>query len=93
MSTCSRSGCTKKLNANNTKGVCGSNCLSPEAPAGIRAIDRIRAAATTPPDAPERGALGRFRTVAVALGLEPDDILEEFAQEWLNALKAKLTEE
>jgi hypothetical protein len=35
--TCSRELCGKKLNGNNTKGVCGSGCLSPAAPKSVRA--------------------------------------------------------
>lgn len=97
MSTCSRTGCTKKLNANNRSGACATGCLSPEAPASVRAKGKEPAAIGTPPQdgamVASTGALARFRTVAEALGFEPDDILEEFAQEWLNGLKAKLTEE
>lgn len=104
MSTCSRSGCTKYLRASNTKGVCASGCLSPEAPASLRAKG-ITVKASAPVESLEAGhdiryvetqqstPVDRFRTVAHALGLDPDTILNEFAQAWLDGLKAKLTEE
>lgn len=34
--TCTRTGCGKQLRKDNLKGVCSSNCLSPDAPAADR---------------------------------------------------------
>ena len=91
--TCSRAGCGKTLRSTNTQGVCGSGCLSDEAPPSMRAGGsaggRSKAAKVdAPPAAP--GALGRFRVVAEALGKDPDALLEAFAESWLGALRERV---
>lgn len=105
MSTCSRPGCTKSLKSNNVKGMCSSGCLSPDAPASVRAKSSpptnpfsleagfTYTASSKSPAAELRAAAGpvaRFRMVAEALGLDPEAILNEFAQAWLDELKAKV---
>lgn len=94
MTTCSRSGCTKKLRSNNTTGMCGSACLSPDAPPSIRAkvAKATEVSEVTPATPTEGSALARFRLVAGALGVDADGELEVFAQAWLDGLKAKLEE-
>ena len=95
---CSRSGCGKKLRSSNTKGTCGSGCLSPEAPAYQRAksveassepIKRVKRQA--PAESSSEG-LERFRVVATALGKDPDELIAAFAESWLGALRERLEE-
>jgi len=87
MKTCSRSGCGKTLRDRNTTGMCSSGCLSPEAPASLRAPS---VAGSELDAAPKRRSasdtIKRFRTVAFALGKDPDAILEEAAQAWLDVV-------
>lgn len=90
---CARPGCSKKLRANNTTGSCATGCLSPEAPPGKRATGAtVRAArGEAPKRVPTQGvALDRFRVVCEALGMDPDEVLTEFAEGWLDALKERL---
>lgn len=85
MKTCTRSDCGKTLRDSNTTGMCSSGCRSPEAPASLRApgveLDgapgKRRSASDT---------IKRFRIVAFALGKDPDAILEEAAQAWLDVV-------
>lgn len=87
--TCSRPGCGKKLNANNTKGVCHSGCRSAEAPPSMRAHDTP--STRRPVKRASAGeALERFRAVSEALGMDPDAVLEEFAEAWLAELREKV---
>jgi hypothetical protein len=91
--TCSRPGCDKKLRSNNTTGKCDSNCRSSEAPPTHRAKARgsmSRATVAKLADEKVGATLVRFRLVAEALGKDPDVVLEEFAQAWLEALAQKL---
>jgi len=98
MTTCSRSGCTKKLRKDNAKGVCSSNCDSPEAPAAQRAKGIGAAApkheAAKEIYAPEKlshaETIKIFRDVAEAVGRDPDEMIAEFAQAWLDGLREKL---
>ncbi len=86
---CGRTGCGKKLRGTNTKGVCATGCLSPDAPGHSRAAG-VNTDEGAGPKTQRRAAsetLKRFRTVAVALGKDPDAILEEAAQEWLSVLQ------
>lgn len=97
MPQCSRNGCTKQLRKDNSKGVCSSNCESPEAPpnkqvAGVKrapATTSERRAASAP--AKEQGdhaaVFAKFRTVADTLGLDSEAILAEAAQGWLDAVR------
>jgi len=96
MTTCSRIGCTKKLRTDNTKGVCSKNCLSMEAPPAARAEG---VSATSPvarvkiikgEEITTGSAMKRFREVAEVVGLDADQVLEEFAQSWLDGLREKL---
>jgi hypothetical protein len=89
MTTCTRPGCDKTLRANNTKGECGSGCLSPDAPPAKRAKGPALKSTSS---ARSPGAVAKFRLVAEGLGLDPEAMLEEFASEWLALLKSKATE-
>lgn len=84
--TCSRPGCEKTLKPNNTKGMCSSGCLGPEAPISLRA-----AAAGTDAPAGEEDVLVRFRRVAKALGKDPNAILDgacrKVAEAWLKTIE------
>ena len=86
MTTCSRSDCTKKLRSNNTTGHCATGCLSDEAPPSSRA----KATAPKPEARGSLTAMERLRDVAQVLNLDPDAVLEEFAQAWLEELRGKL---
>lgn len=88
--TCSRPGCGKKLNANNTKGVCNSGCRSAEAPPSMRAPTATPSTRRPVKRAAAGEALERFRAVAEALGMDPDAVLEEFAEAWLAELREKV---
>lgn len=82
--TCKRDGCTKVLRSNNATGECGSGCESPDAPYSKRAVG---VGGGEP--AVKRGrseTMKRFRAVAGGLGKDPDEILEEAASAWLDAL-------
>lgn len=81
--SCGRPGCNKKLRTSNTSGVCWSGCLSPDAPASIRADSSSSASGS----APRSDVMRRFKVVATALGKDPNAILEEAAKEWLSALE------
>lgn len=87
MKTCTRSGCGKTLRDINTTGMCASGCRSPEAPLSLRAPgvgDELDVGTTK-----RRGAsdtMKRFRIVATALNKDPDAILEEAAQAWLDVV-------
>lgn len=101
--TCTRTGCTKTLRKDNAKGVCSSNCGSPEAPPAQRAkgvkaptalaknaeIDDSELTHDEADEAPGT-ALKKFREVAEVVGLDADKVLEEFAQSWLAGLREKL---
>lgn len=91
---CSRAGCGKTLRANNTTGSCATGCRSEDAPPAKRAKASGGAGQAQASKAQEAvscaGALARFRVVAEALGKTPDDILEDFAQGWLDALRERL---
>jgi hypothetical protein len=94
LKTCTRTGCGKRLRSDNTTGVCGSGCLSDEAPPAKRA----KASKVAGPRKPKREAsaagdgeaVERFRTVATALGLDPEEILAEFAEAWIAELRGKV---
>jgi hypothetical protein len=89
--TCSRNGCGKKLRSNNTKGVCGSGCLSPEAPSYMRAGVAVKSPRVSKaPKADAADVMARFRAVATGLGKSPDVILQDAAQAWLLALEELL---
>ena len=85
MATCSRRGCDKKLRSNNTTGECGSGCLSPDAPLAKQAPGAGKRP-TVSAEA-KNDSLENFKTVAKALGLDPERILGEFAQGWLDELR------
>lgn len=93
--TCLRPGCGKTLRRDNAKGVCSTNCKSPDAPLGqqSREVNGGDSTSTSAPSSSPRvstdSALKRFKLVAAALGKNPEAILEEFAEEWLEqVLKA-----
>lgn len=72
---CKRPGCTKKLRSDNASGVCSSNCGSPEA------APRLQGGGGE-----AKSVMKRFKSVATALGKDPNKILEEAAQGWLDAV-------
>lgn len=86
MSVCSREGCDKKLNSNNTTGHCGSGCRSPTAPAYQRAKDVVGLVAQAADD----DVMVRFRKVAEAVGKDPDEMVREYAQAWMDGLRETL---
>lgn len=88
MSVCSRRGCGKQLRSNNTTGMCGSGCLSPDAPPSLRAagVDGDDILDDKPKKVGRSDVQKRFRAVAVALGKDPDAILDEAAQAWLDVI-------
>lgn len=84
--------CDKKLRIDNTRGAC-SACLAEGKP--------IPAGGTAPPKTVRRvegesdeeetdaaAILAKFRTVAEALGFDPDEVLAEGAQAWLEGAGA-----
>lgn len=73
---CSREGCTKKLRANNTKGVCSSGCEA-----------QASSSPATGGGKTKSSVMKSFRTVATALGKDPNAILEEAAKTWLDAIR------
>jgi hypothetical protein len=91
MATCSRNGCTKTLRIDNSSGACSSNCQSPDAPPSQRArVTNPREAA--PPkkhevlEASPDEVMVRFTQVATGLGKDPNAILAEAAQGWLDSV-------
>ncbi len=97
MTTCTRSGCNKKLRKDNAKGLCSSNCESPDAPPfarakGVAAGPKREAAkeVTAPATLSHEATIQRFRSVTEAVGRDPDEMIAEFAQAWLDGLREKL---
>lgn len=69
--------CGKKLRSNNTRGAC-SDCLKKPEHRGE----------SDAPRAPKRSdVMKSFRTVASALGEDPNAILEEAASVWLEKVR------
>jgi hypothetical protein len=89
MATCGRAGCDKKLRSNNTKGVCGSGCLSSSAPPAVRAKEAGKASSgSLPATSTATGdVLDRFDKVCAALGKDPQETLSELAQGWLDEVR------
>ncbi len=84
--TCSAIGCEKRLNSNNTTGLCMAH-KSRATPVDIEPSPRKWAK-------PKRlkvagDVLTRFKAVADGLGFNGAGMLEEFAQSWLDALHSK----
>lgn len=98
MTICSRRNCTKTLRSSNTTGMCASGCLSPEAPASLRAKDveggkpkQQRSTTVAVDEKPDVGtALARFRAVHTAMGIDPEPVLEEFCTTWLDGIRQAL---
>lgn len=94
MTTCSRSGCTKKLRIDNSKGCCSSGCLSADAPPAGRAkgVVAIAAKPKVKPDevTAAQGAAVKFRAVHDAMGMDPEKTLEEFYSSWLEGIRQAL---
>lgn len=91
MAICSRSGCTKTLRSDNSSGACSSNCQSPDAPPSMRARVTTPVRETPPAkrevlEASLDDIMVRFRAVATGLGRNPDAILAQAAQGWLDSL-------
>lgn len=90
---CPTDGCGKKLRSNNRKGVCGlcSNGVKYHLNGGAPKAPRKLRVATVDEAPPATGAdLEKFKTVAEALGFDVDELLNEFAAEWLKSLREKL---
>lgn len=94
MAICSRDGCTKTLRSDNSTGACSSSCQSPDAPASVRARvtnpgREVAAPKREPGAAVDRAlVMAKFRTVTEALGFDPDELLAEAAQAWLDGAGA-----
>ena len=88
MSVCSRTGCTKTLNKNNTTGMCGSGCESMDAPPAKRA-GNLKAAAKRV-EAVDDEVMVKFRKVAEMVGKDPDEMVREYAQAWLDGIRETL---
>lgn len=94
---CTR-GCGRKLGARNRSGVCTTCQLTPKTER--RRPPQVRIDVTAPVVAPRPlvvtlpapvgPALARMRGAAIAFGLDPDAILERFAEQWLASAKARL---
>jgi hypothetical protein len=86
MSTCSK--CGWKLRRNNTTGICSNAkaCRSREAGAEDDVLDRT----SLQPPPKKSDALRRFRTVAEALGQDPDKLLADWCEGWLGRLKTNV---
>lgn len=86
--TCST--CSKKLRKNNSGDLCTSCRRGPDvgAPVTKRKPVPVKAANDEAPDS----VLAKFRVVADALGENPDAILADYAQGWLDRLRAKVVE-
>ncbi len=76
---CKRPGCDKKLRSTNTTGVCATGCRSTEASPSERVVGTRSVGA-------KDDVLRRFRLVARALGKDPEAILVEAAQTWLDTV-------
>jgi len=72
--------CGKKLRIDNTRGAC-SACLAAGKSPGASEDDSSRGKTKGRSD-----VLKRFRIIAHALGKDPDAILEEAAQAWLDTI-------
>lgn len=85
---CGRTGCGRRLRSNNTTGVCGSNCLSREAPETKRApgVDGGTAGPAGPVNLKTDPVYKRFCTVASALGKDPNALLLAAAASWLTTV-------
>lgn len=95
MTTCSRSGCTKKLRKDNSLGKCSSNCESPDAPPSHRAKGIEGRGLGNPPAkqleaSTAQGAAVKFRAVHDAMGMDPEKTLEEFYSSWLEGIRQAL---
>lgn len=95
--TCGRPGCGKKLNKNNKRGVCGTGCLSTSAPPSKQVkpggpqsnvLRQLHAKTESKPNgiSPKK-ILENFRAVATALGKDPDVLLADAAQGWLDGVR------
>lgn len=96
---CKVDGCDFKLRSNNTTGFCPTHKgrVKADRKRGGDAgdvVDRLELGAVKPP--PKRKAAGdavkRMKVVADALGLDGDQLLEEYAAAWLAALQVKANE-
>lgn len=86
--------CKKKLRADNTRGAC-SECLKDGKPIpnGAGEDELAGLSKLAPAKAKSKSdVLKRFRLVADAMGLDPDQMLEEYAAGWLELVKEKVQE-
>lgn len=74
--------CGKTLRSDNTRGAC-SDCLAK----GHAAVPLAKEESKRGGSKKRSDTMKSFRTVAAALGKDPDAILEEAASEWLSAVR------
>ncbi len=89
MSSTSRvcASCGKRLRSNNQHGACYACRLDGRAPRGVEGEVETDSSPRRSP--PPDDVLKRFRTVARALGKDPEAMLEAFARRWLDELAAR----
>lgn len=66
--------CGKKLRSDNRRGAC-TKCLAKGRSPAVTVVAE--------PDGPAAKTVERFRMAAEGLGMDPDEILEEFCSDWL----------
>lgn len=76
--------CGKTLRSDNSTGICAKCQANGKKPGD--AADAALLSEKPKAKAARSDVQKRFRTVAVALGKDPDAILDEAAQEWLDAV-------
>lgn len=87
--------CKKKLRTDNSRGAC-SECLAKGRPIpnGEGEVDELAGLKLAPAKSKTRSdTIKRFRIVAEAMGKDPDKMLEEYAEGWLELLKQKVEED
>lgn len=85
MSNCSK--CSKELGANNKSGVC-TPCQQGRAPAAAETVS-VKPPPSRKPKAPAPGDVEEFFTLASALGLEPQSMLDTWCREWVEKTRAR----
>lgn len=78
--------CEKKLRRDNTRGAC-SDCLNAGKPVPEGAVDELAEPKRKGGKAKASDTMKSFRVVATALGKDPDAILEEAADAWLQLVR------
>lgn len=84
---CPTSGCGKRLRSDNTKGMC-SRCQAGRKLAPVDGTDEQLAGERKGGPRKKSDTMKRFRLVAEAVGDDPDALLEEFADGYLERIKS-----